>query len=183
MVLHPLAPGEAAVFAPDAPDLLRPDPLVRDLSTAGVTLRYARSALGVGGEVLLGRGAAWPVVVRTGRVVHFLPDPVSGAPSPADAPLWPLFVDDLARVVHGRAAGSAPGWRVTGLLDPDASALGRRASPFDTGTLADVPPDRAPDRIPLRVPLALAALLALAGLWIAPALRVGERRRFVPRTD
>ncbi len=190
LVLHPAREGADAVAAPVGFDLVRSDPLVADLSTGGVDLRFALGAevAPPGTTVLLGRrvgSALWPVVARRGRVVHFLPDPTRGSPSPARSTLWPLFLDDLLGVASGLQHQAAWGFRRRGLLSAESSRLGRTpTAPPAVVDLAALPPDRPAGSRDLSRPLAVGALLGLGLLWLVPWDRRGRRRsgrRSAPR--
>lgn len=173
LVLHP-APGEGALRAGTGIDQVRPDGLVRDLSTSGVDLVYGTPAarnLDEGFVALLWRdveGRLWPVVARKERVVHFLPDPTRGRPAPQETPLWPLFLDDLLGEVAGRAAAGGAGYRRLGTVDDASSALGRTSTTWAVPDLGAFPPDVAPETRSMRPPLVAGALLALLLLWIVP---------------
>jgi hypothetical protein len=173
LVLHP-APADGALSAGVGMDRVRPDVLVRDLSTAGVDLVYAPGAAAAPPRDLVdvlwrdGDGRRWPVVARGEQVVHFLPDPTRGRPSPVDTPLWPLFLDGLLGEIAGHGAADAAGYRRLGSSDDASTALGRSATDLVVPDLAASPPDVAPRVRSLRSPLLLAALLALLVLWIVP---------------
>ncbi len=182
LVLHP-APGEGALRAGAGIDRVRPDALVRNLSTVGADLVYAVSAAAKptdGFALLLERdadGRRWPVVARLGQVVHFLPDPTRGRPAPADTPLWPLFVDDLLGEVGGRGAVGGAGYRRLGTPDDASSSLGRTPTELRIPDLRARPADLAPETRSLRPPLLAGAVLALLLLWIVPWSGRRARRR------
>jgi hypothetical protein len=166
LVLQPA--GEGAVAAPVAPDAWVPDRIVEDLSTVGVDLRYGVAPAAAEASWLLWRDddTAWPVVSRKEKTIVFWPDPLAGAPSPSETPLWPLFVDNLRRRIMGADLG-ADGWRVRGLLDIETSELGTRRTDLErvSAMLAGVPADIREERRPLGRPLAIAGLLLLIALW------------------
>ena len=173
LVLHPaMARGALRVRAGTGSDRLRPDRLVRDLSTSGVDLVYAPAAAESprgGFQTVLGRdvdGRIWPVVVRRDQVVHFRPDPTRGRPAPAETPLWPLFLDDLLEVVAGQGEAGGAGYRRRGTLDDASSALGRLSSSWSPPDLAGFPPDVAERTRSFRPFLVAGALLALLLLWV-----------------
>ena len=104
-------------------------------------------------------------------VVTFGPDPLAGHPAPVDHPIWPLFLDDLATEILGRGVGG--GWHAKGVLDPDATRLGRDVRPFDPAWLEAVPPDRRPRERDPKILLIAAGALCLGLLWVrrAPSAR------------
>lgn len=189
LVLHP-APDAGALRAPPGLDRLHPDAVVRDLSTSGTDLVYDPAAVeSVVAPLtpLLWReagGRDWPVVARSGPIIHFLPDPTRGRRAPAETPLWPLFLDDLVREVAGDAAAGGAGYRQRGLLDDASSALGRSEGSWDVPDLSARSPDVQPETRSLRPLLVAGALLALLLLWIVPwsgeGTRRGARRHAVP---
>lgn len=177
LVLYPVPDGTSHAWASHGSDRALDDPLVVDLSTNGLDLCFAPGVVqraDEAGTLLLWRQAGarqWPVVVRDGRTVHFLPDPQLGTPSPGDSPLWPLFVDNLLREVAGTKTEGSRGYRRRGLLDAGSSCLGRTTTSLDLGLLADRPPDRAAVVHPLRPWLLAGAGACLLLLWSAPAWR------------
>jgi hypothetical protein len=172
--LEPVAEGDAVERAPPGDDGVGRDPIVRDLSTAGVDWVY-RSGAHVPDEneiVLLARGPgdAWPVVLQLGPRVRLAPDPMRGERAAADAPFWPLLIDNLATAA-GRGRDAGAGYRADGVLDDRASTLGRARIPFDRAVLDAAPPAAAAEARTLRPLLTVAALALLALLWAAPWLR------------
>src|SRR5205085_12510138 len=73
--------------------------------------------------------------VKDGR--RFAADPLAGTPAPVDHPVWPLFLDALVSRIHGRSVGG--GWRVSGVLDPEETRVGRDVVPFDPRWVTDAP--------------------------------------------
>lgn len=147
--------------------------LVQDLSTGGVDWVYPAGAHRRDADetvLLARRGAnAWPIVLRAGRIVRLVPDPLRGRPAPVDTSFWPLLVDNLLAAVDGGRPSGA-GFRAKGLLDADSSRVGRAVRPFDPAGLRSAQPlAGAPPRA-LRTLLTCAALLCMVLLWMAPQL-------------
>ncbi len=154
-------------------DVVHSHPFTRDLSARSADLHYVRGAEVVheAERLLLGLGGRriWPVLIRdrdNRKFVRFAPDPTRGSPALVDTPFWPLFMQNL---VGGHATSA--GVRVHGVLDADASRLGRDVSPFDNGWITSAKPDVVPPPTSLRMPLLLLGLLCLFGLWMLPVLR------------
>lgn len=171
--LHPVPAGATAVRAPPGAPLepLQPE-IAPDLDPTGCELVYAPS---------VAAGPPYPLV-RARRlapdgplVLDWCPDPLAGAPAPVDHPVWPLFLDDVVAHVRGRAGPT--GLRVRGLLDLEATQLGRDVAPFDPAWLASASFDRAPRAIPLPWPLLALGSICLGMLWLAPGIRAGARVR------
>lgn len=163
--------GGAARTAPRGTAIRQPAPLVADLDPAGVVWVYREGDERVreGERVLLGiraEDATWPIVTRQadGRV-RFAPDPTRGDPAPAEAPLWPLFIQNWIEL-RGRF-----GLEPEGLLDPETSRLGRDRRPLDPALVRTAAPTVPAPAVPLRVPLGVVALAVLGVLWMLPAMR------------
>ncbi len=162
---------DAVVSAPAGVDIVRRHALTRDLSVRGADLQYRRGAQRMrdGETLLLGRGGGsnWPVLVaRSNGALRFAPDPTRGATPLIDTAFWPLFLENL---IGGEAASA--GVRIRGLLDLDASRLGRDVAPFDPTWITAAKPDVVPPPTSLRAPLTVAGLLCLLALWSLPLLR------------
>lgn len=174
LALRPIADGDAVEHARGRHNPRGRDPVVRDLSAAGVDWVYAEGALAVqpGEDVLLQtRGAEdWPVVLRDRRRVRLAADPLRGEPAAVDTPFWPLLIENLVHVAGGHA-GAGAGYRSRGLLDADTSRPGRARIPFDPRRLAAAAPVTGARARSLRGPLILGALACLLMLWGAPRVR------------
>ncbi len=172
--LQTLAEGAPATHAPAGVDAVGRDPLVRDLSTAGIGWVYAEGAerLGDGELLLLGRRAGetlWPVLARKLGRVRLAVDPLRGEPRPIDTPFWPLLIQNLVRAAGDVSVGG--GYRAHGLLHPRSSELGTVNEPLAASTLTLAPPPSAGASRSLQPLLIVAALACLALLWAAPRLR------------
>ena len=175
VVFHPIGDGPV-VRSTGGVDVVRTHPFTVDLSARGADLHCARGEQIVGPKetLLLGIGGAktWPVLTEDGDVsrglplLRFAPDPTRGSPALVDTPFWPLFMQNL---IGGRATSA--GILVRGVLDPDASRLGRDWSEFDPAWITAAKPDVVPPPTSLRTPLLVLGLLCLFGLWLLPALR------------
>jgi len=177
LTLQPVVEGEPVEHAGRGGNPRGRDPIVRDLSAAGVDWVYAPGAaeVGPGESVLLRRSGTrdWPIVLRRGRRLRLAADPLRGEPAAADTPFWPLLVENLTRLAGGAERVGA-GYRARGLLDPETSRPGRARSAFDPDRLAAAVPSVPAEERSLRRLLIVGALLCLATLWSAPRLR----RRF-----
>ena len=90
--------------------------------------------------------------------------------APADHPMWPIFMSNVVELAGGKRTPG--GYRVKGLLPPEAIHLGRDRIPFDPKVLDSVAPDHPPRERPLRVPLLVPGGLALLVLWWRGSRRV-----------
>jgi len=177
LALQPIAPGDPVEHAPAGANPLGRDPLVRDLSAAGVDWTYAPGAAEVqpGEELLLGRMAArpWPVVLRTDRRIRLAADPLRGEPAPVKTPFWPLLIENLVRQAGGME-GVGAGYRARGLLDPVSTRPGRARAALEPARIAAAAPSVRAEARPLLGICVFGGLACLILLWGAPRLR----RRF-----
>ncbi len=158
-------PGKGARFA-------APDPEVaRDLDLEVCEWVYRRAP---------GAGEPWPRLSvekpsAAGPVlVRWHGDPVLGRPAAIETALWPLFVENVARLAGGDAGPA--GHRVRGVLDPDVSRLGRDVVAFDPRSIERAPRDVIATRVSLRLAAAVLAAIGLAWLWIRPGGALAARR-------
>lgn len=179
LALQPTVQGDPVDRAPAGANPLGRDPLVRDLSAAGVDLVYAPGAAErrAGEDLLLGRVATrtWPVVLRNGRRIRLAPDPLRGEPAPVKTPFWPLLIENLIRraggVDLGRGGGVGAAYRARGLLDPTSTRPGRARAAYDPTRIGAAAPSVPAKARPLMGICILGALVCLLLLWGAPRLR------------
>ncbi len=142
--------------------------LGRDLDLATVEWVYpaGASAHAPWPRVTIDRvGAPSPVLVR------WHADPSLGRPAAIDTPLWPLFIENVIRLIGAEAVGggeSAAGRRWTGVLDLDVTRLGRDVAPFDRTALDAAPRDVSARRRVLSPWFAGVGSICLSLLWFRP---------------
>ncbi|MDA1195723.1 MAG: hypothetical protein O2894_11130, partial [Planctomycetota bacterium] len=178
-----VADGAEARRAPPGSEALGSDPLVRDLTTAGIEWTYAAGAERVEPDelLMLGRRApagVWPVLLRRGLEVRLAPDPLRGSPAPVHTPFWPLWIGNL--VVEGATDRVGHGYRAVGLLDAPSSRLGGFRSALAPARLVGLAPVVPGRSRPLRPLLLLSGLLALGLLWALPRVRRARAARANP---
>ena len=194
LALAALDPNDPGVAVGAGPEQVRPHPFVRDVTLAGMQLwrpqavaagirwwlqRASPSAAGagdadqgagMGGEGLIGEDAQGRVLVAF--------DVTRGAPSPAQRPAWPIFVENLVRTILGSPSdlpGQA-GVRREGLLDVGSTRLGRETRALDAGWLAAAPVREVGAPRALAPWLGGVGLLLLGALWWREARRRGPAR-------
>ncbi len=182
-----LAKDAPTVTAPAGPMRVHPDPLVRDLASAGGTWVYDAGLKPIDerasppemlGRILLGVAdgeRTWPVLSRFDSIVSFFPDPLRGSPAVVDTPFWPLFLQNVVEASGHRGVGE--GWRAVGLLDARSSRASRTRDSLDVASVRGLAPTRPGDSRSLRTLLIACALLCLALLWAAPRIRRQFARR------
>ena len=160
---------------PDAHDAVSPvdSELARDLDLASSEWQYppGPTARAPWPRITINRDSRDPKtvhlwVVPTRGHVRWHADPSLGRPPAIDTPLWPLFIENVVRLIGG-APGSA-GHRWKGVLDPNVTRLGRDVVPFDESALAAAPRDVIARRNALGPWLAGVGSICLAVLWFRP---------------
>ncbi len=168
LLMEPLAAGAVGRTAPAASLLGPTDPRTTDLRRTGARFVYrAGAARPRDGERALlevtDADRSW-TVLAVGRdgVLRLAPDPLAGAPAPADTAFLPLLCSNLL------AGVGAVGLQRSGLEHPDRSRIGAYDQPIDPGLLRGASRGRPADRLALRPPLILLATLLLLLLWWLP---------------
>ena len=155
--VEPIRPAETDAVVPVDSGLSK------DLDLATVDWLYPP---GVEARAPWSRITIDPTRAPSRAVVRWHADPSLGRTPAIGTPLWPLFLENVARLVGGVPGPSGHRWQ--GVLDPDVTRLGRDVVPFDASALASAPRDVIARRTALSPWFAVAGSICLAVLWFRP---------------